>query len=73
MQSVGNILKSSTLWLHSKNFFSLLSAKKYLRALSETALLYRPAKLRELTPEENLKDRVVQTFFDTSKISIKVS
>lgn len=52
---------------------SNLTAKKYLRSVSETALLYRPLKLRELTPQENLKDRVVQTFFDTSNIVIKIS
>lgn len=50
-----------------------LTAHKYLKSISETALLFRPQKKRDLTTTENLADRVVQAFFDSSNINIKVS
>jgi|LakMenE01Jun11ns_1017448.scaffolds.fasta_scaffold7437173_1 hypothetical protein len=50
-----------------------LTAYKYIRSISETALLYKPLNLRHLDTAENLADRVVQAFFDSSKVHIKVS
>jgi hypothetical protein len=50
-----------------------LTAYKYIRSISETALLYKPLNLRHLDTAENLADRVVQTFFDSSKVHIRVS
>ena len=50
-----------------------LTAHKYLRSISETALLYRPRESRQLSKEECLEDRVVQTFFDVSNVHIIVS
>ena len=49
------------------------SAHKYMKSVTETALLYRPQQMLNLTTEENIKDRVVQTFFDSSNFHIKVS
>lgn len=50
-----------------------LTAYKYLKSISETALLFRPQQKRDLTTNENLADRVVQAFFDSSNINIKVT
>lgn len=64
------IFKLST-WF-CKSTPSTVSTKKYLKMLSETALHYRPMDIRALTYDESMKDRVVQTFFDTSASKIKV-
>ena len=50
-----------------------LSAHKYIKSVTETALLYRPDKMVSLLHAENIKDRVVQTFFDSSTFYIGVS
>jgi len=57
----------------AQNTLRPLTAYKYLRSISETALLFRPQKKRDLTTTENLADRVVQAFFDSSNINIKVT
>ena len=49
------------------------SAHKYMKSVTETALLYRPQQLRNLSTDDNIRDRVVQTFFDSSNFHIKVS
>lgn len=64
--------------LFKKTFFSAakvthFSAHKYMKSVTEAALLYRPQQLLNLTADDNIKDRVVQTFFDSSNFRIKVS
>jgi hypothetical protein len=49
-----------------------ISAHKYMKSVTETALLYRPEKTINLNTDQNLKDRVVQAFFDSSKARISV-
>lgn len=49
-----------------------LSARKYMRSMTETALLYKPKNRIELDEQSNANDRVVQTFFDNSSHRIKV-
>jgi hypothetical protein len=56
----------------SKTVSENLSARKYMRSLSETALFYRPSEVRMLPEEENMRDRVVQTFFTASTSKIQV-
>lgn len=55
------------------NAIKPLSAHKYLKSISESALLYRPLKAINLSPELNIQDRVVQTFFDSSNFHITVT
>jgi hypothetical protein len=50
-----------------------ISAHKYMKSVTETALLYRPEKTINLDATQNLKDRVVQAFFDSSKARISVT
>lgn len=50
-----------------------LTAYKYIRSVSETALLYKPLHTRNLQTNEHLADRVVQAFFDSSKVHIRVA
>jgi hypothetical protein len=52
---------------------SSISASKYMKSVTETALLYRPERMSNLSPQQNIKDRVVQTFFDSSTYRICVS
>ena len=49
------------------------SPQKYMKSVTETALLYRPQLMVNLAPEDNIKDRVVQTFFDSSNFHINVT
>lgn len=50
-----------------------LTARKYLRSLSENALHYRPAEVRYLTGDDTHDDRIVQAFFDLSTSQIEIS
>lgn len=61
-----------------KSFFKAtqatnLTARKYLRSLSENALHYRPAEVRYLTGDDTHDDRIVQAFFDLSTSQIEIS
>lgn len=62
---------------HLTNLFcstkhTTISAHKYMKSVTETALLYRPEKTINLNTDQNLRDRVVQAFFDSSKARISV-
>lgn len=52
---------------------STFSANKYMKSVTETALLYRPENIINLDLEQNIKDRVVQAFFDSSNFQIGVT
>ena len=61
--------------LTRKQFYSNainLSARKYMRSLSETALHYKPAQIKSFDEESRITDRVVQTFFDSTTYRIQV-
>ena len=49
-----------------------LAAYKFMRSISSTALLYKPSAKRHLPEQESISDRVVQAFFDTTKVPILV-
>lgn len=49
------------------------TAHKYMKSVTETALLYRPEKVVNLDLAQNIKDRVVQAFFDSSNFHIRVT
>jgi hypothetical protein len=52
---------------------STFTAHKYMKSVTETALLYRPEKTINLDLAQNIKDRVVQAFFDSSNFHIRVT
>lgn len=49
-----------------------LSARKYLRSISESALHFKPAQVREFNEEESIKDRVVHEFFDRESLQHRI-
>lgn len=54
---------------------SKIQAEKYIRSVSQQALLFKPNKLRTLGVEEVAKNRVVKEFFDkhSSLVTIRES
>jgi len=63
--------KLATLFCTAKK--ATFSAHKYMKSVTESALLYRPCQTINLNEKENLRDRVVQAFFDSSKAQIGVT
>jgi hypothetical protein len=43
---------------------SKMKAEKYIRSISQQALLFKPTELRQLTAEEAVNNRIVKEFFE---------
>ena len=65
------MLKILTTRLIFKKADFTLSARRYMRSISESALLYRPSMV-ELPHDKSIKDRVVQEFFDSSSLKHRI-